>query len=130
MHFGPSKGFQNCIFCPKLFKITFLVHFSYLQSSPHFLHFAERSLKSKVQGRAKLSPIPGGSAPLGLRYKWQPIKGAFNAQVRKKKQSRATTKKMPENFLSLGSYRSKQKNHKNNHINPRFPDSPNSSFFL
>ncbi|KEH22267.1 hypothetical protein MTR_7g035405 [Medicago truncatula] len=34
----------------------------------------------KVQGRAKLSPIPGGSVPLGLRYKWQPIKGAFNAQ--------------------------------------------------
>ncbi|KEH26890.1 hypothetical protein MTR_6g078795 [Medicago truncatula] len=60
--------------------MSFLHHESFKLSQKHRIAF---SCILFQKSRKRQGPIPGGSVPLGLKYKWQPIKGAFNAQSEK-----------------------------------------------
>ncbi|RHN45059.1 hypothetical protein MtrunA17_Chr7g0226141 [Medicago truncatula] len=53
-----------------------------------------------VQGRASQSPITGVPLPLGLKHTWQPIKGAFTAQVRIRDPHNSSHITNREKFLS------------------------------
>ncbi|AES66286.1 hypothetical protein MTR_2g065440 [Medicago truncatula] len=93
-------------------------HYRYIASKfhrngpPFNIRICE-SIKSNLVAKYSIhikrvpSPIPGGSVPLGLRYKWQPIKGTFNAQVRKESITRHITN---TSQLSLSDLKDKKLN--------------------